>query len=112
VAKIKESDVLRTQLKTGFQTRDVADWLFSVDHIDTMHGIQYDGKDLRLLSPGTKGIVLLILYLAVDLRDTRPLIIDQPDENVDNKSTYEILRAYFHEAKTRRQIVIITHNPR
>jgi ABC-type cobalamin/Fe3+-siderophores transport system ATPase subunit len=77
-----------------------------------MHGIQYDGKDLRLLSPGTKGIVLLILYLAVDLRDTRPLIIDQPDENLDNKSTYEILRAYFREAKTRRQIVIITHNPR
>jgi predicted ATPase len=111
VTKIKESDVLKTQLKTGFQTRDVAEWLFSVDHIDITHGIQYEGKDLRLLSPGTKGIVLLILYLAVDLRDTRPLIIDQPDENLDNQSTYEILRAYFREAKKRRQIIIITHNP-
>lgn len=64
-----------------------------------------------MLSPGTKGIVLLILYLAVDVRDIRPLIIDQPDENLDNLSTYEILRAYFREAKKRRQIIIITHNP-
>lgn len=102
---------MKNQLKTGFQARDVAEWLFGVDHIDITHGIQYEGKDLRLLSPGTKGIVLLILYLAVDRFDTRPLIVDQPDENLDNQSTYEILRAYFREAKKRRQIIIITHNP-
>jgi ABC-type cobalamin/Fe3+-siderophores transport system ATPase subunit len=89
----------------------VAEWLFSVSHIDVSHGIQYEGKDLRLLSPGTKGIVLLILYLAVDKFDTRPLIVDQPDENLDNQSTYEILRGYFREAKRRRQIIVITHNP-
>jgi ABC-type cobalamin/Fe3+-siderophores transport system ATPase subunit len=72
---------------------------------------RYQGKDLRLLSPGTKGIVLLILYLAVDRFDNPPLIVDQPDENLDNRSTYEILRKYFREAKRRRQIIIITHNP-
>lgn len=111
LALIKEADVLRTQLKAGFHPRDVAEWLFGVDQISVTHGIQYEGKDLRLLSPGTKGIVLLILYLSVDRFDTRPLIVDQPDENLDNLSTYEILRAYFREAKKRRQIIIITHNP-
>jgi ABC-type cobalamin/Fe3+-siderophores transport system ATPase subunit len=85
--------------------------LFAVDHISIEHGIQYEGKDLKSLSPGTKGIVLMILYLAVDRSDNRPLIVDQPDENLDNQSTYEILRNYFREAKKRRQIVIITHNP-
>jgi hypothetical protein len=111
VSLIKESDVLRSQLRSVFKPSDVAEWLFSVDHIDVSHGIQYENKDLRLLSPGTKGIVLLILYLAVDRFDNRPLIVDQPDENLDNQSTYEILRGYFREAKKRRQIIIITHNP-
>lgn len=108
---IKETHALKNQLKAGFQPKDVAEWLFGVDHLDVTHAIRYEGKDLRLLSPGTKGIVLRILYLAVDRFDNRPLIVDQPDENLDNQSTYEILRKYFREAKRRRQIIIITHNP-
>ncbi len=108
---IKETHALKNQLKTGFWPKDVAEWLFSVDHLDVTHAIRYEGKDLRLLSPGTKGIVLLVLYLAVDRFDNRPLIVDQPDENLDNQSTYEILRKYFRKAKQRRQIIIITHNP-
>jgi hypothetical protein len=55
--------------------------------------------------------VLLILYLGMDVADTRPLIVDQPDENLDNESIYELLTAYFRGAKARRQILLITHNP-
>lgn len=108
---IRETQALRNQLKSGFHPKDVAAWLFGVDHLDVSHSIHYEGRDLQLLSPGTKGIVLLILYLAVDRHDDRPLIVDQPDENLDNQSTYQILRRYFREAKRRRQIIIITHNP-
>jgi len=108
---VKESEVLQEQLRAGNTLVTIAEWLFSVDHISITYGIRYDGKDLRVLSPGTKGIVLLILYLAVDRGDHRPLIVDQPDENLDNQSIYEILRMYFREAKRRRQIIIITHNP-
>jgi ABC-type cobalamin/Fe3+-siderophores transport system ATPase subunit len=110
VALIKPEN-LSLVLKPGYKPFHVAEWLFSVDHIGLTHGVQYEGRDLRSLSPGTKGIVLMILYLAVDRLDNRPLIVDQPDENLDNQSTFEILRSYFREAKTRRQIVIITHNP-
>jgi hypothetical protein len=111
VTLLRESQTLTNQLKAGYQPIDVAEWLFNVDHIHLTYGIQYEGKDLRLLSPGTKGIVLLILYLAIDRTDNRPLIVDQPDENLDNQSTFEILRPYFREAKKRRQILMITHNP-
>ena len=111
VEAMKAVENLRGCLKTGYQPIDVAEWLFSVGHIEVSHGIQYEGKDLRSLSPGTKGIVLIILYLAVDRSDTRPLIVDQPDENLDNQSTFEVLRKYFRETKKRRQIIIITHNP-
>lgn len=75
------------------------------------YGLKYNGVELEKLSPGTKGIVLLILYLGMDIADTRPLIVDQPDENLDNESIYELLTTYFKTAKTRRQIILITHNP-
>jgi hypothetical protein len=44
-------------------------------HISIEYGIKYDGIDIRKLSPGTRGIVLVLLYLALD-DDDRPLIID------------------------------------
>ena len=68
-----------------------AQWFFNTDHIDIQYGIEYDGVDIRKLSPGTRGIVLLLLYLALDDADGRPLLIDQPEENLDPKSVFEEL---------------------
>jgi energy-coupling factor transporter ATP-binding protein EcfA2 len=62
------------------------------------------------LSPGTRGIVLLLLYLAIDRDDDRPLIIDQPEENLDPKSIFDELVERFRRARLRRQIIIVTHN--
>jgi predicted ATP-dependent endonuclease of OLD family len=57
------------------------------------------------------GIVLLILYLAIDRWDTRPLLVDQLEENLDPHSVYKQLVRYFRAAKRRRQVIIVTHNP-
>jgi energy-coupling factor transporter ATP-binding protein EcfA2 len=101
----------REYLRTDANHKDLIEWLYEVDHIQLNYGLKYNGVDLAKLSPGTKGIVLLILYLGMDTVDTRPLIVDQPDENLDNESIYKLLTRYFKEAKTRRQIILITHNP-
>lgn len=98
-------------LRSGVAVQDVFEWLYEVDHVCLNYGLKYNGVELENLSPGTKGIVLLILYLGMDIADTRPLIVDQPDENLDNESIYELLTAYFKSAKSRRQIILITHNP-
>lgn len=42
--------------------------------------------------------------------DGRPLIIDQPEENLDPKSVFQELVERFKTAKLRRQIIIVTHN--
>src|ERR1700731_3898990 len=68
------------------------------------------GVDIRKLSPGTRGIVLLLLYLALDDADDRPLIIDQPEENLDPKSVFDELVALFVAAKAKRQVIMVTHN--
>jgi energy-coupling factor transporter ATP-binding protein EcfA2 len=88
----------------------VAEWLHSSDHISISYSVQYDGVEIEQLSPGTRGIVLLLLYLAIDQEDDRPLIIDQPEENLDPRSIFVELVEHFREAKFRRQIIIVTHN--
>jgi hypothetical protein len=90
--------------------KQFAHWLFSTDHISVRYGISYDGVDIRNLSPGTRGIVLLLLYLALDDADDRPLIIDQPEENLDPKSVFDELVPLFITAKTKRQVIMVTHN--
>lgn len=104
-------DGIEEILRSNYSPTDFCDWLYSVDHISLAYGLSYQGISLENLSPGTKGIVLLILYLAMDAEDRRPLLIDQPDENLDNESIYSLLAAHFRTAKVRRQILLITHNP-
>ncbi|MCA9466924.1 MAG: hypothetical protein KC643_15975 [Nitrospira sp.] len=98
-------------LRSGVTHMGLLQWLYEVDHISLSYGLKYNGTELEKLSPGTKGIVLLILYLGIDISDTRPLIVDQPDENLDNESIFQLLATYFRQAKQRRQIILITHNP-
>lgn len=90
--------------------RSLGDWLYSTGHVSIRYGLEYDNTDVEHLSPGTRGIVLLLLYLAIDRNDRRPLLIDQPEENLDPKSVFHDLVPHFREARTRRQVIIVTHN--
>ena len=87
-----------------------AEWLFSTDHIIVRYGITYDSVEIEKLSPGTRGMVLLLLYLALDDADDRPLIIDQPEENLDPQSVFDELVPLFAAAKGKRQVFMVTHN--
>lgn len=100
------SDVAKVRHWAG----QVSAWLYGTAHIEIAYGVQYEDTDVERLSPGTRGIVLLLLYLAIDLDDSRPLLIDQPEENLDPKSIFEELVSRLRSAKQRRQIIIVTHN--
>ena len=90
--------------------RRIARWLYSVRHIKVTYSLEFDGVEVERLSPGSRGIVLLLLYLAVDQSETDPLIIDQPEENLDPESVYAELVGLFRNASARRQIIMVTHN--
>jgi energy-coupling factor transporter ATP-binding protein EcfA2 len=90
--------------------QSVASWLYDTSHITVQYGILYEGTPIEQLSPGTRGIVLLLLYLAVDTHDPRPLLIDQPEENLDPQSVFEELVPHFRAARARRQVIVVTHN--
>jgi energy-coupling factor transporter ATP-binding protein EcfA2 len=105
------SDVPKSQ-QTDYRSwlRRFAKWLYGTSHIEITYSIDYEGVDIRKLSPGTRGIVLLLLYLALDDADDRPLIIDQPEENLDPKSVFDELVELFISAKHTRQVIVVTHN--
>lgn len=90
--------------------RAVARWLYGADHVRIRYSLEYDGLNIARLSPGSRGIVLLLLYLAVDHDETVPLIIDQPEENLDPESVYLELVQLFRKASQRRQVIMVTHN--
>lgn len=84
--------------------------LCNLDYIDIVYSLKVDKLSLQELSPGERGIVLLIFYLALS-KDDIPIIIDQPEDNLDNQSVYDKLVPCICEAKKKRQVVIVTHNP-
>lgn len=85
-------------------------YLFSLDYVDYNYQLKLGNKPLSLLSPGEKGALLLIFYLLLDM-DNKPLILDQPEDNLDNNSVAKILVKFIKNAKKQRQIIMVTHNP-
>jgi hypothetical protein len=66
-------------------------------------------RDFAKLSLGQQQSVLLALILSSDARS--PLIIDQPEDNLDGEFIYSTLVPVLRQAKERRQVIIVTHNP-
>ena len=70
-----------------------------------------DGSYRRLdeLSGGQRVSVLLSLLLETE--DSRPLVIDQPEDELDNRFLFETVLPALKKLKGRRQVIVATHNP-
>jgi len=101
---------INDQLIEGVSKEKFYDFLYGLEYLKPEFEIGWAGKKLGQLSPGEKGNLLLIFYLLVDQSD-RPLVIDQPEENLDNETVFRTLVPCVKEARNRRQVVLITHNP-
>lgn len=66
-------------------------------------------RDFSKLSLGQQQSVLLALILSSG--SNKPLIIDQPEDNLDGEFIYATLVPVLRRAKERRQVIIVTHNP-
>ncbi|MCG7377375.1 ABC transporter [Paenibacillus sp. ACRSA] len=98
------------QLRHGETIQEIYDYVFSLSYLEPTYQLKLNNKELSELSPGERGIILLIFYLLLD-KDDIPLVIDQPEDNLDNQTVYNLLVPCIREAKDSRQIFIVTHNP-
>lgn len=99
-----------SQLKKGHSKQELYDFIYGMDYVTPFFQLKMNGKPLSSLSPGERGALLLLLYLFIDM-DDKPLIIDQPEENLDNESVFKYLVHFIKVAKKKRQIIMVTHNP-
>lgn len=69
-------------------------------------------KDVRDISLGQKVVAMLSFILGYSdySCDYRPLVIDQPEDNLDNQYIYKNLVQQLRNIKEKRQIIIATHN--
>ena len=81
--------------------------LLPEDLIDIQLYINGKLEPLDRLSAGQKATALLLLLFA---QQNRILILDQPEEDLDNRFIYEDVVQILRELKGKRQIIIATHN--
>lgn len=103
-------DAIRPLLRTGIPAAVLYDGLYNLAFVTPRYRLALGERPLEELTPGERGILLLIFYLIVDRSDL-PLIIDQPEANLNNQSIYMHLVPVFRRAKENRQIIIVSHNP-
>lgn len=72
--------------------------------------LKYEDDDFSQMSQGKKAFVILTLILEFS-QDKKPVIIDQPEDSLDNRSIYLELTKYLKSKKKDRQIILVTHNP-
>lgn len=101
---------LEDQLLTNKEKLDFYNFLFGLSYLTPRFILKLGDKDIQMLSPGEKGTLLLVFYLLID-QDKMPLLIDQPEQNLDNQTVYKLLVECVKKAKQYRQIIVVTHNP-
>ena len=101
---------IEKQLRKGKTREAVYDFLWSLEYLNPEFALRMDGKDLSQLSPGERGLLLLVFFLLLDKGEV-PIIIDQPEENLDNQTVYCLLSPAVQDVKQRRQVIMVTHSP-
>lgn len=70
--------------------------------------ILLDGRPIEELSPGQRCSALIPIIL---VEGNTPLVIDQPEDNLDNRMVFDLVVDILRGLKEQRQIIVATHNP-
>ncbi|MGI6852081.1 TrlF family AAA-like ATPase [Mesorhizobium sp. 1B3] len=101
---------IRSLMRKDKGPADVYSYLFGLEYLETKYTLLFQDTQIEQLSPGQRGALLLIFYLLVD-KGRNPIVLDQPEENLDNETVVSLLVPVLNEAKKSRQIIMVTHNP-
>lgn len=106
----EKNDDIFNQIKDDYSLEELYNYIFSLEYLEEIYELRFNDKKIDQLSPGERGAVLIVFYLLLDKNDI-PLIFDQPEDNLDNQSVFQILVPFIKSAKVKRQLIIVTHNP-
>lgn len=79
------------------------------DSLDVRYSLK-DGESFKPVeqgSPGQKTAALLAFILSYG---NEPLVLDQPEDDLDNHLIYDLIVTQLREIKQKRQVLVVTHN--
>lgn len=95
-------------LRKNQSLKDAYKFLYA-DYLGIDFLVTYKNDSIVHMSPGKRGLVLLSLMLELS-NSTHPILIDQPEDNLDNRTIYSELKDFVRKCKSKRQIIMVTHN--
>ena len=96
-------------LKNGYEALNVVTEFLTHSWYSLDYSLTYQGDNFVNMSEGKQAFVILKLLL--DFSDKKcPILIDQPEDSLDNRAIYHELVAYIKRKKKERQIILVTHN--
>lgn len=99
----------KVTLKGGNNNISLTQKILSTNFFKISYDIIYEDI-FKQMSEGKKAFVVLMLLLDFSNKDC-PILIDQPEDDLDNRAIYNELVTYIKRKKKERQIIIVTHNP-
>ncbi|PCI54066.1 MAG: hypothetical protein COB36_11210 [Alphaproteobacteria bacterium] len=97
-------------MKGGYTSQSLATAIMTECFYDVSYDLVYEDDNFNHMSDGKKAFVVLKLLL--DFSDKKcPILIDQPEDDLDNRAIYRDLVQYLKKKKIQRQIIVATHNP-
>lgn len=104
--------LMKSELKTkrGHTPESLIKNLLTQSYYELRYDIIYENDPFTQMSDGKKAFVVLKLLL--DFSDKScPILIDQPEDDLDNRAIFNELVTYLKKKKKERQIIVATHNP-
>lgn len=99
----------KVTLKGGANHIDLCQSIMSTNFFEITYDIVYQDT-FSQMSEGKKAFVVLMLLLDFSTKDC-PILIDQPEDDLDNRAIYNDLVSYLKKKKRQRQVILVTHNP-
>ena len=105
------SNYLKNEFSKNPEFLDKLRTWFPEDGLYVEYSRRGDGTDFRHItqaSAGQRSAAMLAFLLA---HGNEPLVLDQPEDDLDNHLIYDLVVRQIRENKLRRQIIVVTHNP-
>lgn len=111
---VEEADLNEAQARKVMEALAGSETLFDLETVELndLPKIELNDngefRESQALSTGQKCTTILPILM---LESDRPLLIDQPEDNLDNRFIFQCVVNRVREIKGRRQLIFVTHNP-
>ncbi len=84
---------------------------FPEDSLKVEYSRTGDGREFRPIEQGSAGQRAAAMLAFLLAHGEEPLVLDQPEDDLDNHLIYDLVVRQIRDNKRRRQIIVVTHNP-